>query len=187
MNIFAIHVKTRDEEKYIKLFHADNPDKRDIRIYFPKRELRVRKQGKVVAKIAPVFAGYVFVEIENDDDIMNHHWALHNTNGFFRFLPSNKVIREMRGLDLEVAIHFIKQKGQIAGVSKVYFDDNDRIVIKDGPLLGLEGHIVKVDRRKRRAKVKLDLYGESFSIDLSFTMIDPQKAAASTPSQGKPR
>jgi transcriptional antiterminator NusG len=185
MSIFALQVKTRDEEKYIKLFYADNPNRRNIRMHFPKREVRIRKLGKNVTKIAPVFAGYVFVELEKEDNIMKHLWVLRTTNGFFRFLPSNKMIRELQGSDLEIVVHFIHQLGQIAGVSKVYFDENAKIVVKEGPLLGLEGRIVKIDRRKGRAKIKLDLYGDSFSVDLSFEMIEPTKPGPASRDGGK--
>ncbi|MCL2557796.1 MAG: antitermination protein NusG, partial [Treponema sp.] len=40
------------------------------------------------------------------------------------------------------------------------------------PLKGLEGRIIKVDKRKKRAKIRLDLYDESFAIDLAFEIID---------------
>jgi transcriptional antiterminator NusG len=189
MSIFALQVTTRDEEKYIKLFYAQNPGRQNVRIYFPKREVRFRKLGKAVTKIAPVFAGYIFVELEKDDHIMNHYLALRRTNEFIRFLPSNKMVRKLDGCELETAVHFIRQLGQVAGVSKVYFDENDKIVVTEGPLLGLEGHIVKVDRRKGRAKIKLDLYGDSFAVDLSFVMLErsghtvtPPPAPQKTPS-----
>jgi transcriptional antiterminator NusG len=182
MSIFSIQVKTRDEEKYIKLFRRQNPDKSNVRTYFPKRESRAYKQGKIITRILPVFSGYVFVELEKDDHILNHYRSLHITNGFFRFLPSNKNVHELRGVDLELVMHFIRQPGQVAGVSKVYFDENQKIVVKEGPMLGLEGRIAKIDRRKGRAKIKLDLYGDSFTIDLAFEMIEPTdgKAASKT-------
>jgi transcriptional antiterminator NusG len=37
--------------------------------------------------------------------------------------------------------------------------------------MGLEGYIVKVDRRKKRARVKLSLYQNSFAIDFAFEEI----------------
>jgi transcriptional antiterminator NusG len=40
-------------------------------------------------------------------------------------------------------------------------------------MAGLEGNIIKVDKRKGRAKIKLDLYDDSFSIDLGFELIQP--------------
>jgi transcriptional antiterminator NusG len=71
-----------------------------------------------------------------------------------------------------VVLHFIKKVGPLAGKSTVYFDEYSRIVVTDGPLMGLEGKIIKVDKRKGRAKIKLDLYEDSFAIDLAFEMID---------------
>jgi transcriptional antiterminator NusG len=44
-------------------------------------------------------------------------------------------------------------------------------VVISGPLSGLEGRIIKADKRKGRAKVKLDLYGDSFCIDLAFEVL----------------
>ncbi len=77
----------------------------------------------------------------------------------------------MADRDLELVLHFINRAGPIAGISKVYFNENDRIVVVDGPLKDLEGRIVKVDKRKKRAKIKLDLYGDSFAIDLAFEVL----------------
>jgi transcriptional antiterminator NusG len=57
-------------------------------------------------------------------------------------------------------------------VSKVRFDEKNRIVVIDGVMKGLEGNIVKVDRRKGRAKIRLDIYDNSFLIDLSFEAIE---------------
>ncbi|MDR3147356.1 MAG: antitermination protein NusG, partial [Treponema sp.] len=93
------------------------------------------------------------------------------TDGFFRFLKSNQDISPMADRDLEVALHFIKNVGPVAGKSRVYFNEDSRIVVVEGPLMGLEGRIIKVDKRKRRAKIKLDLYNDSFSIDLGFEVI----------------
>ena len=53
------------------------------------------------------------------------------------------------------------------------FNENNRIEVKSGPMMGLEGKIVKVDKRKQRAKVQLDLYKESFFVDFGFELIAP--------------
>jgi transcriptional antiterminator NusG len=60
----------------------------------------------------------------------------------------------------------------------VRFNENDRIEVIDGPLAGMEGRIVRVDRRKGRARVKLDLYDDSFAIDLGIELVTPAGAAA---------
>ena len=69
--------------------------------------------------------------------------------------------------------HFVRF-GEVIGKSTVTFDENSRIQVKDGPLAGLEGRIVKVDRRKQRAKVRLDLYKDSFLVDFGFELLAPR-------------
>jgi transcriptional antiterminator NusG len=167
-----MQVKTRGEEKYIRLFRALNPDC-GLPIYFPKRKIAVRRRGNTVQTTPAVFPGYIFIEVDEKDSVYRYHWLFRRTDGFFRFLRSNQNIRPLAGKDLETVLHFIKKAGPVAGISKVYFDENSRIVVAEGPLAGLEGNIIKVDKRKGRAKIKLDLYDDSFAIDLGFELIEP--------------
>ncbi|MDR2595953.1 MAG: antiterminator LoaP [Treponema sp.] len=169
MNYYAIQVKTRSEDKFIKLFKARNPEI-TLPIHFPKRLLDIRRKGKKSPHTSAVFPGYLFIEAENDDEIRAFQWEFRQTEGFYRFLKSNTDITPLADRDLELVLHFING-GQIAGRSKVYFNENSRIVVVEGPLIGLEGRIIKVDKRKGRAKIKLDLYNDSFSIDLAFEVI----------------
>jgi transcriptional antiterminator NusG len=172
MNYFAVQVKTRGEEKFIRYFRAFHPEL-SFPIYFPKRALNLRRKGRVYSTTAAIFPGYIFLEIEDEREFLAQQWALRRTEGFYRFLRSNQNISPLFGKDLELVLHFIKKVGPLAGTSKVYFDENARIVITAGPLLGLEGSIVKVDKRKGRAKIKLDIYDDSFAIDLAFEVIEP--------------
>jgi transcriptional antiterminator NusG len=172
MKYYAFQVRARGEEKFIKFFKALHPEVPFL-LYFPQRRLDIRRRGKIHQSLAAVFPGYVFVEIDNQkgEDILVHHWAFRRTEGFFRFLKSNQNITPLAGRDLDLVLHFIKKAGPVAGVSRVYFNENARIVVVEGPLMGLEGKIIKVDKRKGRAKIKLDIYDDSFSIDLAFEVI----------------
>jgi transcriptional antiterminator NusG len=172
MKYYAVQVKTRSEEKYIRLYKAVHPQT-PVNIYFPKRQMDIRRKGALVRGTPAIFPGYIFLEIDNEDDILKYHWDFRRIDGFFRFLKSNQNIAPLENRDLELVLHFIKRVGPVAGKSRVYFNENSRIVVIDGPLMGLEGRIIKVDKRKGRAKIKLDLYDDSFSIDLAFEAIDP--------------
>jgi transcriptional antiterminator NusG len=168
MNYYAIQVKTRGEAKFIKLFNALHSETR-LPLYFPQRRIDIRRKGVMRESRAAVFPGYIFIEAERED-ILAHQWKFRRTDGFYRFLKSNQNIRHLADRDLELVLHFIKT-GPVAGISRVYFNENSRIVVMDGPLMGLEGRIIKVDKRKKRAKVRLDLYDDSFSIDLAFEVM----------------
>jgi transcriptional antiterminator NusG len=146
-------------------------------IFFPKRRIDIRRKGVVNKSTTAVFPGYIFLEMENREEITAHHWSFRRTDGFFRFLRSNQNILPLSGRDLELVLHFIQKVGPLAGISKVTFDENSRIVVIDGPLSGLEGKIIKVDKRKGRAKIKLDLYDDSFTIDLAFEAINKNAEA----------
>jgi transcriptional antiterminator NusG len=171
MNYYALQIKTRGEEKYIRLFRALHPEVK-IPIHFPQRTLDIRRAGKIIHSKAAIFPGYIFLELDDSEDIRSYHWLFRRTEGFFRFLRSNRDIAPLSGRDLELVLHFILKVGPLAGKSKVVFDENSRIVVIAGPLSGLEGRIVKVDKRKGRAKIKLDLYDESFTIDLAFEALN---------------
>ena len=178
MNYYAIQVKTRAENRFIKLFKALYPEI-TLPIYFPQRKLDIRKNGKLRASMLAVFPGYIFIEASCDEEIIACQWEFRRTEGFYRFLRSNQEITPLADRDLELVLHFINNPGAIAGRSRVRFDENSRIIVVEGPLMGLEGRIIKVDKRKRRAKIMLDLYNDSFSIDLAFEVIgsvDPRGA-----------
>jgi len=153
----------------MRLFNALYPHT-GLSLHFPRRRVNIRRRGVIRPSTAAVFPGYVFIEAEKDD-IFAYQWEFRRTDGFYRFLKSNQNIRPLADRDLELVLHFVKKAGPIAGVSRVYFNENARIVVVEGPLMGLEGRIIKVDKRKKRAKVKLDLYDDSFAIDLAFEVI----------------
>lgn len=170
MNYYAIQVKARAESKFIEQFKKINPDV-NLTIHFPQRRLDIRKKGKLQQTTQAVFPGYVFIEAENNEELLTYKRAFRRTKGFYRFLKSNREITPLGSRDLELVLHFVNNFGPVAGRSRVYFNENSRIVVIDGPLSGLEGRIIKVDKRKGRAKIKLDIYEDSFAIDLSFEVI----------------
>ena len=172
VNYYAIQVRPRGEGRFMRLFDALHPQARPLfSVHFPRRTLSVRRKGVVRPSVLAVFPGYLFVEAEQQD-VAAESRLFRRTEGFRRFLPSNRDIKPLAGRDLELVLHFVKKTGLVAGISRVRFDENSRITVTDGPLRGLEGMIVKVDKRKRRAKVRLSLYEEAFTVDLAFEVME---------------
>jgi transcription termination/antitermination protein NusG len=169
-NFYALQVRTKGEEKFIRRARSMHPEFAQG-LSFPQRCLDIRKGGTVKPSKLAVFPGYVFLELGADEDVKDCFWAFRKIEGFYRFLRSNRDIAPLQDRDLELVLHFIKI-GPVAEKSKVYFNEESKIVVLYGPLAGLEGRIVKVDRRKKRAKVSLDLYDDSFFVDLAFEVIE---------------
>ncbi|GMO59406.1 MAG: antiterminator LoaP [Termitinemataceae bacterium] len=171
MKYYAAHVKTGSEEKIKKLFFALYPNAK-IKIFFPKRQINERHNGTIVLKELSIFSGYIFIETALDENIFLYQKDFRKIDGFYKFLKSNTDIQELAGRDLEIVLYFIKQNSSLAKISKVTFDNNDKIVVVSGALSGLEGNIIKINKRKGRAKIKLKLYEESFTIDLGFEILE---------------
>jgi transcription termination/antitermination protein NusG len=171
MQYYTIHVLTASEDDFARLLL---PTLGKDRIIVPKKVMPIRRRGVTKNELKPVFPGYVFFQSENIMNELDTYWVIRRTPGFIRFLRQNPSPTPLSERDLSLIRSFISF-GEIADISKVTFDENDRIVVLEGPLKGIEGHIVKVNRRKGRAKVILDIYESQFPIDLAFEVVERVK------------
>lgn len=167
MSIYVVSVQPAREESFLAIAR-NGIDATRHRLTWPQRRLTIRHRGSRRESLAPIFPGYIFLETDTFDQ--NLFSTIKRAPGFYRFLESNDRIRPLAGADLELVARFVRM-GEIIGKSVVTFDENNRIRVMSGPLEGLEGRIVKVDKRKGRAKVRLDLYEESFLVDFGFEML----------------
>jgi len=171
--IYVLQVETGAETRVVQQVKRDQrvdfSDRSGLRLWWPRRKLRIRRRGRRVNTVVPLFPGYLFLEAPKVDESL--FAVFRSTRGFYRFLRDNRNIEPLSGTDLETIRHFLSF-GEVIERSTVSFDENNRIVVRNGPLKGLEGLIIKVDKRKRRAKVKLDLYENSFTVDLGFDILE---------------
>lgn len=181
MNYYVMQVRTGEEEQFLRRVRPQL-DGNNVRILWPRRKLSIRRRGRTHQVMAPIFPGYVFVE--SSDVNSQLYWIIRKTDGFLRFLPDNHDVRPLIAADRKLLLHFLSF-GEVVEKSTVSFSEDARIHVLEGPLKGLEGRIVKVDRRKGRAKVKLDLYNESFLVDFGFQSMQP--VADPSISNGHPR
>jgi len=59
----------------------------------------------------------------------------------------------------------------IIDYSKVYIE-NSRVSVKFGPLLGMEGAIKRIDKRKGRATIILNFLGEPRLVDVGIEILE---------------
>ena len=165
---FVLQVKTGNEGKYISSARRALDD-RQGKLIWPRRTMVIRKGGEKREIRQSLYPGYLFFETQelSDDSIM----ALKRTPGFIHFLKSNHDIIPLDRRDRETFCNLVSY-GEVLGKSLAVFDENNRIRVVDGPLSRLEGNIVRVDRRKGRARVALTLHGRTLLADLSFDTLE---------------
>jgi transcriptional antiterminator NusG len=172
MTTFALQVCTGCESRFLAAARRAAGDRAVL--IWPRRSLRIRRGGRWLPSLAPVFPGYLFVTASAIDSGL--FTDLRRIPGFLRFLPSNSAIAPLSLKDRELLSH-LTGFGEIVTTSTVTFDANGRIRVCAGPLKGLEGSIVRVDRRKGRARVRLEMYEDSFEIDFGFEALEKASAA----------
>ncbi|MDC7228206.1 MAG: antiterminator LoaP [Spirochaetales bacterium] len=173
MKYFAVQVRSGKEEHFLELARQNMSrsgytEEDCARLFWPRRSLRERRRGVVNDCVKPLYPGYIFYMGEEISPDL--HWILRRSPGFSRFLKDNRNIEPLTENDREILTHFLRF-GEVTGRSKVYFDENNRIVVVSGPMSGLEGIIERVDRRKGRAKIRLSLNNNSMLVDLAFDVI----------------
>ena len=173
MQYYIIQVATNREKIFIENLHKLNPQlAKTHNFIYLTRELTIRRQGKLLREEQPMFPSYIIVQTVNEIDSKTLD-GLKKIPDFYHFLKSNTEILPLNSHDIEIIQHFLGLGPKI-GQSLVHFDENDRIVLIEGPLKGFEGSIIKVDRRKQRAKIRVDFGGTSHTMDLSFEDISKQ-------------
>ncbi|NCN05829.1 MAG: antiterminator LoaP [Spirochaetales bacterium] len=171
MEVYVCQVKTGEEQKFIQLYSAlQSAFALDMVIHSPRRELTIRRAGKLLKETKPLFPGYLFIEAEDMEPARFR--SLRSTPGFFRMLPENSRIRPLDA-DTRYILGQLVHHGEVLGLSQVQFQEDGKIRVLSGPLEGLEGHLVKVNRRKRRARIRLDLYETAHLVDLGFEELEP--------------
>lgn len=177
MNYYVIRVAPRQEEKFLSLTRALLKD-REEEILFLRKKMTLYKQGRRTEVEQPLFPGYLFLQAEGMD--VDFYWSLKKAGGFLAFLKNQNKVQELTDKDKAVLAHFLNF-GEVADKSLVTFNEENRIEVISGPMKGLEGRIVKVDRRKKRARILLDFQDSNLFVDLSFEDMTP--AADKTPAE----
>lgn len=166
----GLGVDDNKSEDFIELPEGFSITAAPGRLVWPRRSLTIRRKGKQQKSLAPIFPGYVFYEA--DEVHPEVYRTLRQLSGFVRFLKNQNRLEMLSGQDRELLLHFLSY-GEVVDKSIVYFDRNNRIRVKSGPMKGLEGQIIKVDKRKKRAKIRLSMYSDRFLVDFGFELLEP--------------
>jgi transcription termination/antitermination protein NusG len=171
MAFFALQILTGKEGRFLALADRMEELREGVRLWWPRRSLRIRRSGAWHESLAPIFPGYLFLQADTLPP--QAYRCLRSISGFMRFLPSNDDILPMSSSDQQILTHFLSF-GEVVERSVVTFGEDNRIRVISGPLKGLDGRIIKVDRRKGRARVRLEMYEDTFAVDLGFDLLEPQ-------------
>ena len=164
---YALFVLTGEEDKVKERLEYRFRDSKLLFI-LPRRKLREKRQGKWEVKVRPVFPGYILV---NGTIGTEEYYLFKEIPGMLRILKDTCGPIEIGEQDIRAVCKLIRN-GEVIEPSSI-LRESGKIVVVDGPLYGLEGLIESVDKRRGRARVRLNFAGEPRLVDLSVFIIQP--------------
>lgn len=161
---YAAFTQTGEEDNVKTRLYKNLPD--DFRFIVPKRVLKERRSGIWKEVTRTIFPGYILIEgsIDTKSNI-----AIRNTMGLVKILELEGEPLTIHPHEIDI-INRLTMNEELIKASKGYFE-GDEIVITDGPLKGNEGLIESINKRKGRAKVKLNFFGETRVIELGIELL----------------
>lgn len=167
MEYYCIMVNTGKEEAFKKnALTCLKENFPDVQFFFFQRIMKTSK-GEAFEK--PLFPGYVFFQIEKLT--AEFFTPLRHVKDFCRILRDNTDPVKFSGAALEELKLFI-HNGEHWGVSKVQFFPGKKIRVISGPLLGLEGNIYKVNKKRKRITITSSLTPDGKHFDLFYEDVE---------------
>lgn len=160
-NWYAIYTNPRSEKKANTLLLE-----KGITTYLPlvKRLKQWSDRKKMVEE--PLIRSYLFVFVSEREyfDVLNtpHVSRFISFEGKAVAIPENQIeiIKKLLSTDLDV------------DVTTDQLEEGDLVRVAKGPLLGMEGELVKYKQRKR-VVVKLDQIGKTLIVNLPLAFLEP--------------
>lgn len=166
-NWYAVQVRSGKEDKFVewcekKVNHQAYKD-----IFIPRVMMAKKYQGKWHNEKRVLFPGYVFVITDQVEDLFQE----------LKKIPDlTKMLGEYKGEIFPIYSKEVQyllkydQEGHVVNMSTGYIE-GDNIIITDGPLMGYEGSIKKIDRHKRIAYLDLEGFEDITSIKVGLEII----------------
>lgn len=114
-----------------------------------------------------MFPGYMFIDTDNPSDIYEQ----------LKNVPELTKILGREGKDF-ISIEPGKEAMFRAMVNEAYeipvstgIIEGDRVIVKDGPLVGMEAYIKKIDRHKRIAVLNAEMFEQEINVSVGLEIV----------------
>ena len=169
---YVIQVKTGKEQQAIDDILKNKPDDASFDVFAPYRKSLRKFKGVMREVVERCFPGYVFVET---NDVQRLFKQLYFTPGFQRLLGREEGTDNFVPLDKDesrmVDILYSKNNNRITEISNIEVKEGEMIRVLDGPLMGLETQIKKVNLHKRTVTIEYTMCGRLVSSNVGINIV----------------
>lgn len=147
--------------------HPDEGGKVLKECFVPKFQLEQKFKGEYRTIERCLFPGYV-VALTSDVNALNR--LLATVPDFTRLLGSGESFVPLDQAEMGLINAFTQKDFRTVRVSRAVAE-GDGVKIVDGPLVGHEGNIAKINRRKGTARVEIEMFGRTVTVELGLSVV----------------
>ncbi len=165
MSWYALFVTTGKEElvqKWFSIYFSDSV----LVSLIPRRRITERKGGMENSVIRKLFPGYILFRTNMNTGI---YYKLKSIPGVIQILRTGEYFTEIVEEEMYYILRLLDSDG-VVDYSKIYIH-NSKVIIKSGPLKGLEGLVISIDKRKNRVRIMMNFMGFPKKIDLGVEVL----------------
>ncbi len=163
-NWYVIHSKPRQERKA-----EENLQTQGFKVYLPRLKRSIRRAGKWVKVIEPLFPRYLFIYLVMHEDDLS---PIRSTRGVSRLLRFGDVPAKAPDSFIEALQSKENPEAGCLVQGDERFEQGSKVAIVEGPLKGLKG-LIQSDSGEERVILLLNLLGRENATKVSRNDVVP--------------
>lgn len=168
---YIIHILS-GSEKQIKQMILEQAAKKGMshmfgEIIIPSVEVPEIKRGKQVKTEKKIMPGYMFVQMELNDE----SWHLvQNVPKVTGFLGGGSKPRPVPESQVNAVFEQLETKAKDVTSAKIY-ELGEKVTVIEGPFESFTGVVEEIDIEKSKLRVSVSIFGRATPIDLAFNQV----------------
>ena len=168
MNIYVLFVLGKSEHRIKEYINAHTFHEAIV----PVKVKLIKRKATIIKQEQMLFPSYVFVRSDLDPQAFKVFTQRHLSplSGFIRLLTyKDDDVPTLSKDEVKVLQPFFSNRGVFEhSVGLIAYD---KVVITEGPLMGLESHIKHIDRHKKIATLEIPLFNEVKEVKVSCEIL----------------
>lgn len=165
---YVIWTNTCEEEQCRSIINKKCDPATYRRLVIPKNKILKRFGKEWISEVQILFPSYVFIETESIEEFAGE---LEKIKGFRKLLKNKELFLSVSTEEAEHIFDLLDDDG-IISESVGIKDDNGRVKVLNGPLVGKESLIKYIDRHKRFAILEFEINARKTSVKMSLEVKD---------------
>ena len=155
----------------LELEENDELKARIAQILVPEEKIFEVKDGKKRTKIRNFFPGYIIVEADLDNRVIDF---ISNTSSVMNFLGDGNKPNPLQQDEVNRIIGRISKDDEVERTDAI-FRTGDYVKIIDGPFSNFSGSIEEVNEDKLKMKVLVSIFGRKTPVEIDFVQAELEK------------